>query len=71
MTAVSNATENVQKRVSWNKGKIVDAKPPLGRSTFALSGRSSRLRDDPRCGVVQHRHRQQASWLRRGGFESR
>jgi integrase len=29
MTGVSNAAENVQKRVPWNKGKIVGAKPPL------------------------------------------
>jgi integrase len=29
MTDVSNAAENVQKRVPWNKGKIVGAKPPL------------------------------------------
>jgi integrase len=29
MTDVSNAAENVQKRIPWNKGKIVGAKPPL------------------------------------------
>jgi integrase len=29
MTDVSNTTENVQKRIPWNKGKIVGAKPPL------------------------------------------
>src|SRR3954470_23148541 len=29
MTDVSNPAENVQKRVPWNKGKVVGAKPPL------------------------------------------
>ena len=29
MTDVSNTNENVAKRVPWNKGKIVGAKPPL------------------------------------------
>lgn len=29
MTNVSNAAENVQKRVPWNKGKVIGAKPPL------------------------------------------
>jgi len=29
MTDVSNTNENVARRVPWNKGKIVGAKPPL------------------------------------------
>ncbi|MGY3080284.1 hypothetical protein ACVWZZ_006692 [Bradyrhizobium sp. LM6.10] len=48
MTAVSNATENVQKRLPWNKGKIVGAKPPLRpkhvcsiRTKLQVEGRSA------------------------------
>ncbi|MET4218142.1 hypothetical protein ABIB00_003359 [Bradyrhizobium sp. LB14.3] len=51
MTAVSNATENVQKRVPWNKGKIVGAKPPLRpkhvcsiRTKLQVEGRSAMRR---------------------------
>src|ERR1700740_2321858 len=29
MTEVSNIVENVSKRVPWNKGKLIGAKPPL------------------------------------------
>jgi hypothetical protein len=29
MTEVMNTIENVSKRVPWNKGKVVGAKPPL------------------------------------------
>ncbi|MCK1317529.1 integrase, partial [Bradyrhizobium sp. 23] len=29
MTDVSKSAENVQKRVPWNKGTVVGAKPPL------------------------------------------
>jgi hypothetical protein len=47
MTDVSNAAKNVQKRVPWTRVRSLALCRHFGRSTFGLSGRSSRLRDEP------------------------
>ena len=47
MTKVLSSAATTSGRVSWNKGKIVGAKPPLPPSTSALafgSGREARDR---------------------------
>ena len=59
MTAVPSTSENVAKRIPWNKGKIVGAKPPL-RPKHVWSIRTKlegRIRDL----AFQRRYRQQTS----------
>ncbi|MET4278794.1 hypothetical protein ABIB68_007175 [Bradyrhizobium sp. F1.2.2] len=58
MTGISNAAEDVQKRVPWNKSKIVGANPPL-RPKHVWSIRTKlRLRDESviwRCSTSRSR----------------
>ena len=51
MTEVSSIVEVVSKRVPWNKGKIVGAKPPLLISGTRVDGRNWTWPDAPFLGA--------------------
>ena len=71
MTDVSSTEENVEKRVPWNKGKIIGAKSPLRpKHVWSIRTKLQVERRSRDLALFNIRHRQQASWLRRGEPES-
>ena len=53
------------KRVTWNKGKLIGAKPPLRPKPCLVDpDQAANRRTNPRLGDVQSRYRQQAARLR-------